>query len=166
MDVLKCHAALALTGQTAKTQRSINASPRDFPRNDASFDLTRPIGGQCHLHGLPISCFGIPRLTICKPGRISISDSGGSDSGDGGFVETSGKRYLEVTEAPDITAVNGEAGTWLLDPEDITISAASDSNITGASPFQPAAAGSSITNGVSNGSSASVAMAFSGFLER
>jgi|GEM_PF-1113962 len=72
-----------------------------------------------------------------------ISARGGEASGDGGFVETSGKKFLEVTKAPDFTAPNGEAGIWLLDPEDITISTAVDSNITGTTPFSPVAAGAS-----------------------
>ena len=41
----------------------------------------------------------------------------------GGFVETSGKKGLEVSGATvDAGAINGQAGTWLLDPSDITIS--------------------------------------------
>ncbi|MEO1929879.1 MAG: hypothetical protein ABGX51_05870, partial [Gammaproteobacteria bacterium] len=75
-----------------------------------------------------------------------ISARGGSESGDGGFVETSGKKYLDVTKAADVSASNGEGGTWLLDPEDVTISSAVNSNVTGASPFTPAAAGSSNLN--------------------
>ena len=62
-----------------------------------------------------------------------ISAKGGKTSGDGGFVETSGKNYLDVnTISPDLTAKNGHGGTWLLDPNNITIQATgSDSNITG-----------------------------------
>lgn len=52
----------------------------------------------------------------------NISATGGSESGDGGFVETSG-HYLNVTTAPDVSAENGDGGTWLLDPYDITITA-------------------------------------------
>lgn len=74
----------------------------------------------------------------------SISARGGSSGGNGGFVETSGHRYLDVTRAPDLTALSGRGGSWLLDPEDITISSAAGNNITGTSPFSPAAAGSSI----------------------
>lgn len=74
----------------------------------------------------------------------SISARGGSSGGNGGFVETSGYRYLDVTRAPDLTAPSGRGGSWLLDPEDITISSAGGSNITATSPFSPAAAGSSI----------------------
>ncbi len=51
----------------------------------------------------------------------NISVRGGASGGDGGFVETSGKRYLSVTRAPDIAAPQGKGGLWLLDPNDINI---------------------------------------------
>ena len=50
-----------------------------------------------------------------------ISARGGSETGDGGFVETSGKVTLNFGVPVDVSATNGEAGTWLLDPEDIII---------------------------------------------
>lgn len=46
---------------------------------------------------------------------------GGAESGDGGFIETSGKNYLSVLTAADASAANGEVGTWLMDPVDIRI---------------------------------------------
>ncbi|MGD9600287.1 MAG: beta strand repeat-containing protein [Gammaproteobacteria bacterium] len=52
-------------------------------------------------------------------GRIAAT--GGTTSGAGGFVETSGKRSLEVTEVPDVTAPFGAPGTWLIDPLNIVI---------------------------------------------
>ena len=42
----------------------------------------------------------------------------------GGFVEVSGKQRLTFDGEVDLTASNGKAGTLLLDPTDITISAA------------------------------------------
>lgn len=55
---------------------------------------------------------------------------GGTESGNGGFIETSGKKYLEIgVYTPDASAVNGDGGTWLLDPEDIDITAV-NTNIT------------------------------------
>ncbi len=50
-----------------------------------------------------------------------LSATGGAQSGNGGFVETSGKNSLNVTSAPDVSAKNGKAGTWLLDPTNIEI---------------------------------------------
>ncbi|MCK5361069.1 MAG: filamentous hemagglutinin N-terminal domain-containing protein, partial [Gammaproteobacteria bacterium] len=58
-----------------------------------------------------------------------ISATGGSQSGNGGFVETSGKKALDFTTPVDVSAVNGKAGTWLIDPEDITIDAGKASSI-------------------------------------
>jgi filamentous hemagglutinin family protein len=67
----------------------------------------------------------------------NIFARGGSQSGDGGFVETSGKINLDVNGSQINTlAPNGQAGTWLLDPSDLTIQAAGlDSNIAGAPNF-------------------------------
>ncbi|MCP5011974.1 MAG: hypothetical protein GY942_18505, partial [Aestuariibacter sp.] len=45
----------------------------------------------------------------------------GVESGNGGFVETSGKENLLYTGSTDRSAVNGTQGTLLLDPQDITI---------------------------------------------
>ncbi|MBI1173671.1 MAG: filamentous hemagglutinin N-terminal domain-containing protein [Sideroxydans sp.] len=60
-----------------------------------------------------------------------LSAKGGSQSGDGGFIETSG-HHLTIADTASITttAANGKAGTWLLDPNDFTISPTGD--ITGA----------------------------------
>lgn len=51
--------------------------------------------------------------------------TGGSQNGNGGLVETSGKLSLDVTGASiNTAAANGETGSWLLDPVDILINAA------------------------------------------
>ena len=46
---------------------------------------------------------------------------GGSISGNGGFIETSGHASLVANGGVNLTAVNGEWGTYLLDPANITI---------------------------------------------
>ena len=51
----------------------------------------------------------------------TLTARGGSVSGDGGLIETSGKQSLNLTSSPNASAANGIAGTWLLDPTDITI---------------------------------------------
>lgn len=51
----------------------------------------------------------------------NISATGGQFSGDGGFVEISGKQDLNFNGQVDITAFQGKAGTLLLDPENIRI---------------------------------------------
>ncbi|MCH7931652.1 MAG: filamentous hemagglutinin N-terminal domain-containing protein, partial [Proteobacteria bacterium] len=76
----------------------------------------------------------------------SISVRGGSVSGDGGFVETSSKGYLEVTNAPDIGAGTGSGGWWLIDPSniDITDTDAFTANVSGV--FQSNNTGASTIN--------------------
>jgi len=61
----------------------------------------------------------------------SISARGGSQSGDGGFIETSANR-LRITDSAviDTRAPFGVTGQWLLDPYDFTIAAA-NGDITG-----------------------------------
>ncbi|MEZ4278805.1 MAG: hypothetical protein R3F21_04200 [Myxococcota bacterium] len=51
----------------------------------------------------------------------AISARGGARGGDGGFVETSGLRHFEIADLPDVGARRGQAGSWLIDPYDITI---------------------------------------------
>jgi filamentous hemagglutinin family protein len=57
----------------------------------------------------------------------TILAKGGGIKGDGGFVEVSGKNRLNFNGDIYVNAFNGKAGTLLLDPSDITISAAADS---------------------------------------
>ncbi|MBK9521137.1 MAG: filamentous hemagglutinin N-terminal domain-containing protein [Rhodocyclaceae bacterium] len=62
-----------------------------------------------------------------------ISARGGTQSGDGGFVEVSGKKSLVYAGLTDLRAPQGMSGTLLLDPDDVLIvnGAASDgSNLT------------------------------------
>jgi len=50
-----------------------------------------------------------------------LSARGGSISGNGGFIETSGKQYFEIFKAPDIGAPNGLGGEWLIDPFNLEV---------------------------------------------
>jgi len=76
----------------------------------------------------------------------NIFARGGSQSGDGGFVETSGKINLDVNGSQINTlAPNGQAGTWLLDPSDLTINTTADSNIAGAPNFNTTASPAVLT---------------------
>ncbi len=65
---------------------------------------------------------GVPTPTR-KP---TINVSAGAKGGDGGFVETSSKQLLTSTALVDASAPNGQAGQWLLDPNNITISTGAD----------------------------------------
>jgi filamentous hemagglutinin family protein len=51
----------------------------------------------------------------------NLSARGGETEGNGGFVETSGKKGFSITASPDVSAVTGVAGHWLIDPHNITI---------------------------------------------
>lgn len=59
-----------------------------------------------------------------------ISATGGEASGDGGFVETSSAGFLDVKNNPDVSATNGQGGTWLIDPPNITIVSEPDEDVT------------------------------------
>jgi hypothetical protein len=50
-----------------------------------------------------------------------ITARGGSEGGDGGFVETSGRMHLESYGSVDASAPLGAGGEWLLDPYNVTI---------------------------------------------
>lgn len=51
-----------------------------------------------------------------------ISARGGTEGGNGGFVETSGLMRLALSSIPDVSAPGGRPGLWLIDPLDIEIS--------------------------------------------
>lgn len=53
--------------------------------------------------------------------RGEVTAKGGAASGNGGFVEVSGKEYLNYKGKVDTTAAKGKIGTLLLDPADIVI---------------------------------------------
>ncbi|MGD2182244.1 CHAT domain-containing protein [Lusitaniella coriacea] len=65
-----------------------------------------------------------------------ISARGGSNGGNGGFVETSGLAFFEIATAPDVSAILGNGGEWLIDPFDIEIVAGGGNfNINPTNPF-------------------------------
>ncbi|HEY9832495.1 MAG TPA: filamentous hemagglutinin N-terminal domain-containing protein, partial [Stenomitos sp.] len=67
----------------------------------------------------------------------NITARGGGNSGNGGFVEVSGKQNLIFRGSVDNLAANGNTGTLLLDPVNITIaSGTADSAADGTNTFQ------------------------------
>ncbi|MBF2036336.1 MAG: CHAT domain-containing protein [Leptolyngbyaceae cyanobacterium T60_A2020_046] len=61
----------------------------------------------------------------------TLSARGGADGGDGGFIETSSRGFLNVIRAPDVGAAAGNGGLWLLDPNSIQlVDGLPDSNFT------------------------------------
>ncbi|MFM9889677.1 MAG: YDG domain-containing protein [Rickettsiales bacterium] len=72
--------------------------------------------------------------------------NGAGSRGNGGLVETSGRAYLDFNGLVEATASGtGRAGTWLLDPADIIITAATNSAITGVTPFTATATASQLS---------------------
>ncbi|MFH1873413.1 MAG: filamentous hemagglutinin N-terminal domain-containing protein [Pseudomonadota bacterium] len=68
----------------------------------------------------------------------NISARGGALGGDGGLVETSGHRYLDIAGARvDTRAPNGKTGNWLLDPVDVSILQYGGTPTSGSAPFAP-----------------------------
>jgi len=61
-----------------------------------------------------------PDSALMAP-TAQIAVRGGDNSGDGGFVEFSGQKYVEVNGIIDRSAPRGKAGLLLIDPTDITI---------------------------------------------
>ncbi len=51
----------------------------------------------------------------------TLSATGGKQSGDGGFIETSSKNYADLQTRIDVSAINGQHGEWLIDPSSIDI---------------------------------------------
>ncbi|NLT72033.1 MAG: filamentous hemagglutinin N-terminal domain-containing protein, partial [Verrucomicrobiaceae bacterium] len=58
----------------------------------------------------------------------TISARGGSESGDGGFAEVSGKESLAMSGFADLSAANGAFGHLLLDPGSVVIQAGPSTN--------------------------------------
>ncbi|ECC3553958.1 filamentous hemagglutinin N-terminal domain-containing protein, partial [Salmonella enterica subsp. salamae] len=83
--------------------------------------------------------------------RGQISAKGGEKGGNGGQVETSSHGNLQAFGSVSASAKKGQAGNWLLDPEDITIVNGSSQNVNnstvnGTDVFSPGASNSQVSN--------------------
>ncbi|MBD2177938.1 CHAT domain-containing protein [Pseudanabaena sp. FACHB-1998] len=65
----------------------------------------------------------------------AIAARGGDLSGNGGFVEVSGKENLDYRGNTDTRALNGTTGTLLLDPTNITVAFSGSATLNDASAF-------------------------------
>ncbi|MEM9215074.1 MAG: CHAT domain-containing protein [Cyanobacteria bacterium P01_F01_bin.150] len=65
----------------------------------------------------------------------TIDAHGGSQTGNGGFVEISGEDWLDFQGTVDTTALNGATGTLLLDPRNIRIVAPGDETVNSSATF-------------------------------
>jgi filamentous hemagglutinin family protein len=61
----------------------------------------------------------------------TITARGGEQGGDGGFIETSGRDYLQVSGSHiDASAPFGRPGVWLMDPHDLSITTSATTGVT------------------------------------
>jgi len=94
------------------------------------------IGANSSINADAINSGNGGRIAVWSDGDTSVAGMltarGGMNSGDGGFIETSGHN-LSIAESTRVNtlASQGKTGTWLIDPQDYTI-AASGGDITGA----------------------------------
>jgi len=51
----------------------------------------------------------------------ALSAKGGEKSGNGGFIETSSKNFVDLQTDIDVSASNGLHGEWLIDPSGLTV---------------------------------------------
>ncbi|HZN32949.1 MAG TPA: hypothetical protein VFB80_03990, partial [Pirellulaceae bacterium] len=99
-------------------------------------------------------------------GSGNLQARGGASGGDGGFIETSGKQYLEVRDAADASSPFGNAGTWLLDPTNLTVVAGTGGSLPGgsftSSPGNSTIGATTITNALQGGTNVTLNTGASG----
>jgi filamentous hemagglutinin family protein len=98
----------------------------------------------------------------------TIEAKGGNESGDGGFVEVSGKEHVEVFGLADVSADNGDAGTFFIDPHNVTIQDGAGTLDSGGNPFAAGSDGDTVSDdtieGVINAGGAAVVQTSDGGL--
>uniref|UniRef100_A0A8J6ZS51 Filamentous hemagglutinin N-terminal domain-containing protein n=1 Tax=Desmonostoc muscorum LEGE 12446 TaxID=1828758 RepID=A0A8J6ZS51_DESMC len=98
----------------------------DFQGQGAVTNATRTfIGKNVTINADAIDRGNGGRVVVWSDGSTkfygTVSDRGGVNSGNGGFVEISGKQSLEYKGLVDTSATNGNVGTLLLDPTNIEV---------------------------------------------
>ena len=94
---------------SASTASTVMVSPGAIVRADAT---TRGDGGLVAIWSNQATRF-----------HGHASAQGGQHLGNGGFIEMSSAKFLSINDSTtNVSAVAGDAGTWLLDPESIRIS--------------------------------------------
>ena len=78
--------------------------------NDAKITANASLSG----NGGEILIIGERHAAIASSAILEAK--GGALSGSGGFIETSGYESFDIGAIPDVSAANGLAGEWLLDP--------------------------------------------------
>ena len=87
----------------------------------------------------------------------AIAAKGGEISGDGGFVEVSGKQNLDYRGSTNALAPHGKIGTLLLDPTDITIvDSVGNASLTDVSAFPNTPSAALLSNLTINAATANV----------
>ena len=88
----------------------------------------------------------------------TITARGGSESGNGGFAEVSGKGFLDYAGVANLSAVQGQFGTLLLDPTNIRVVGAANNppELAANDQFADPGVDNTINNGTINAATANV----------
>ncbi|HEY6477009.1 MAG TPA: filamentous hemagglutinin N-terminal domain-containing protein, partial [Polyangia bacterium] len=86
----------------------------------------------------------------------AITARGGAKSGNGGYVETSGHQQLFVAGSVNTSAAHGHAGTWLLDPSDLTVCSATNCSTSGTTISNALLTGEVIIEAIGGGNNAQI----------
>jgi hypothetical protein len=122
----------ALQAQTVGVKNGKIVIEAQGSNSTINFSGTAKANGDTHGNGGTVTVIGKGAVEFTG----TIEAKGGTQSGDGGFVETSG-RILSVSGKVNASASNGNAGTWLLDPAIINIITGGSTSSLSASSIDP-----------------------------
>ncbi len=107
----------------------------------SSINVNANLGG----NGGDVKVFS-PRFALFSEGA-NIDAQAGFNYGNGGYVDVSGWQWVEANGSVNTLAVNGENGTFLIDPYDILINSSASNNVTivaGPTMYSPTNTGANI----------------------